>query len=135
MKDLIEKRKTVLLKLPGRTASILMIAFSTLWTYWGIAEMFHEGWWGAWYIRLPYLVPIAATLIPTLISFRWPIIGGGIITFIGFFAFFTFHNTVGIIGLVFVLIGVGFIIDWYLQRRYGISQSLEELPWWRRRWR
>ena len=71
-----------------------MIAATAFWTYWGISEMYHEGWWGAWYNRLYYLVPIAVTLIPTLVALRWPLVGGVLIIFVGVFALFQRANTI-----------------------------------------
>ena len=42
-------------KLPGYIGIGLLIALTTFWTYWGLGEAYHEGWWGAWYNPLPYL--------------------------------------------------------------------------------
>jgi hypothetical protein len=41
---------------PGYLATGLMILITMAWTYWGVAEMYHEGWWGSWLDRLPYLI-------------------------------------------------------------------------------
>jgi len=57
---------------PGWLASGVMILIVFFWTYWGAGEMYHEGWWGAWYNCLPYLVPIAVTLLPALTAVRMP---------------------------------------------------------------
>jgi hypothetical protein len=102
--------------------------------------MYHEGWWGAWYNRLPYLVPIAVTLIPTLVAFRWPIVGGILIILIGTFALFFFGNDVAFIGLAIALVGVAFLVDGLIKRRAtGGQPPVEEkgppAPWWRRHWR
>ena len=40
----MKRLKSVLARLPGWVASVLMIGFALLWTYWGVAEMYHEGW-------------------------------------------------------------------------------------------
>ena len=34
--------------------------------------MYHEGWWGPFYIRLIYLIPGTAFLILTLVGIKWP---------------------------------------------------------------
>ena len=76
-------RKQIRDRLPGWLASGLAIAVTSLWTYWSMGEMYHEGWWGAWYNRLPYLVPGAACLALTPIALRWPRLGGWLIIVIG----------------------------------------------------
>ena len=131
----MELAKKILPRLPGWIASVLMILFTTVWTYWGAGEMYHEGWWGAWYNRLPYLVPIAATLIPTLVAFRWPVVGGISITLIGTFALFFFGNAVAFIGLAIAVVGVAFLVDGIVKRRAGSEQITTLAPWWRRHWR
>ncbi len=112
-----------------------MILFTVFWTYWSAGEMYHEGWWGAWYNRLPYLVPVAATLIPTLVAFRWPIGGGIVIILVGTFTLFFFGNNVAFIGLAIALVGVAFLVDGILKRRGTSDGIITSTPWWRRRWR
>jgi Flp pilus assembly protein protease CpaA len=122
-------------RLPGCGAAVLMIFFTAFWTYWGIAEMYHEGWWGAWYNRLPYLAPIALTLLPTLVSFRWPILGGTLIILVGAFALFFFDNDVAFIGLAIALVGTAFLVDGIVKRRAISQETTIPAPWWRRHWR
>jgi Flp pilus assembly protein protease CpaA len=112
-----------------------MIFFTTIWSFWGIAEMYHEGWWGAWYNRLPYLVPIFATLLPTLVVFRWPLVGGGLIILLGTFVAVFFEKTVAVIGLAIALVGATFVVDALLKRRKTLEESQPHIPWWRRHWR
>ena len=45
--------------------------------------MYHEGWWGPFYVRLIYLIPGTAFLVLTLIGIKWPHIGGWLIIVIG----------------------------------------------------
>lgn len=106
----------ILLWLPGWFASLLMIAFTAFWSYWGVGEMYHEGWWGAWYNRLPYLVPTALTLIPALIAFRWPIGGGSLIIALALGAFLSFGSGVAPIFLAIALVGAAFLADGLIQR-------------------
>ncbi|MDY0019415.1 MAG: hypothetical protein RBT47_05370 [Anaerolineae bacterium] len=122
-------------RLPGGIASCLMIAATAFWTYWGAGEMYHEGWWGAWYHRLPYLAPIAVTLLPMLISFRWPIVGGILIILVGGFALFTFSGDVAVIGLAIALVGAAFLVDGIFKRRSVQEARDLTLLWWRRHWR
>jgi hypothetical protein len=122
-------------RFPGWAATVLMIFFTGFWTYWGAGEMYHEGWWGAWYNRLPYLVPIAVTLLPTLAAFCWPRAGGIVILAIGIFALFFFDNDVAYIGLAIALVGGAFVIDGFVRQRFPVEETLLSLPWWRRNWR
>jgi hypothetical protein len=127
--------KKIALRLPGWIASALMILITAAWTYWGAGEMYHEGWWGAWVNRLLYLAPIAATLIPTLVAFRWPIAGGGVIIAIGVFALFFFGGGVAFIGLAIALVGAGFLVDGIVKRRNPPEKPAAQTRWWHRDWR
>lgn len=120
-----------LIKFPGWVASLVMIFFTGFWTYWGTAEMYHEGWWGPWYNRLPYLAPVALTLLPTLLAFQLPLVGGVLILAVGIFAFFMFSGEVAFIGLAIGLVGLAFIADGLIKRRNARSASPTVLP---RRW-
>ena len=114
-------------------AEILMIALTAFWTYWGAFEMYHEGWWGAWTNRLPYLAPIALTLGPTLLAFRWPRLGGALIAAVGLLAIGMFHNAVAVIGLAVVLVGLVFLAAG--QARAGEPAPSLPAAGWRRRGR
>jgi hypothetical protein len=108
-----------------------MIGFTALWTYWGTAEMYHEGWWGAWYNRLPYLVPIAVCLIPTLLAFTWPLLGGALIVITGIFVAFFFGSGVAFLGVLMAILGGLFLTDGIIKRHLNPSPSTAG-PWWRR---
>ena len=114
--------------MPGALASGLMIVFTTLWTFWGAAEMYHEGWWGAWTNRPPYLAPVALTLLPTLVAFRWPRVGGSLIVLVGAFAMAMFGRGVAFIGLLIALVGAAFVVD-------GLRRASTPRTWWHRRGR
>lgn len=68
---------------PGWIAKSLVIVITSFWFYWSIAEMYHEGWWGPFYIRLIYLIPGVMFLALTLVAIKWPKIGGWLIIIIG----------------------------------------------------
>ncbi len=61
---------------PGGIASALCILLTCVWTYWGVQELFHEGWYGPLPQRLLYLVPAGFCLVLTLIALVWPRLGG-----------------------------------------------------------
>lgn len=44
-------------RLPGIIAVTVVTLVTTFWAFWGTGEMYHEGWWGAWYNPLLYLIP------------------------------------------------------------------------------
>ena len=90
--------------------------------------MYHEGWWGGWTNAIPYVLPIAFTLIPTLVAFRLPTVGGIIIIGIGTFTFFFFSFGVAVIGLSIFLIGVLFVIEGIIKRRS--LNSYIAVTWW-----
>ena len=70
-------------RLPGYLATGLLTLATTLWTFWGVGEMYYEGWWGAWYNRLPYLGPPTICVAFALVALTWPRLGGWIILLLG----------------------------------------------------
>ena len=136
-KKLKMKVREKLPHVPGWFASALMIFFTALWAFWGAAEMYHEGWWGAWYNRLPYLIPMVLMVSLALVAFRWPLVGGILVISVGTFAIFFFGTGVAIIGLGIALVGGVFVIDGLIKRRRAPAsdEATSPAPWWRRRWR
>ena len=111
-------------------ASVLMIFFTVFWTYWGVAEMFHEGWWGAWFHRLPYLLPIVVMMVPTFLAFRCPRVGGVVLMGFGIFAFFFFSNDVGLIGILLLMLGAVFFVNAIQRKKMGTEDAIQGW-WWR----
>lgn len=70
-------------RVPGAVATGFLALTTTLWTFWGVGEMFYEGWWGMWYNRLPYLGVPAICLAFTLVALTWPRLGGWMILVAG----------------------------------------------------
>jgi hypothetical protein len=70
-------------RLPGYVATALVICVTSLWTLWGVAEMYYEGWWGPWTQRVPYLVPALCCLTLSLLAITWPRLGGWLLLAIG----------------------------------------------------
>lgn len=133
-------------RLPGWIAQGLLIAITAAWCYWSFGEMYHEGWWGAFYHKLVYLIPAAGFLLLTLLGIKWPKVGGWLIIVCGgaFTVFFmdirivdgrlTMHND--LIGFLvsgpLVLLGVLLLVE-ARSRRKRLSAGLQLAPqWWRR---
>ncbi|MBN1260932.1 MAG: hypothetical protein JXB35_09655 [Anaerolineae bacterium] len=114
---------------PGYLALGAMLFVTYFWSYWGVAELYHEGWWGAWYNRLPYLAPGAGFLLLTLAAWTWPFVGAGLIAVImlAFVLFFEFP--LAFIPVIFV-IGAGFVLEG-LERRRRLEAGIAPSPrWW-----
>jgi hypothetical protein len=77
------EKKRFWLWLPMIITSLMALAFMLIWTFWGIAEMYHEGWHGKFYIRLAYLIPGTIFLLVTLAVFKWPRVGGWLMIAVG----------------------------------------------------
>jgi hypothetical protein len=99
----------------GWIAVVLSTLITTFWAFWGIIENFHEGWYydsllsnvGLMFVQ--YLSPMLLFLGVTLVSIRWPRVGGGLhgvlaLLVAGFFQAWT--NTVTFF-LILPLLGLG----------------------------
>jgi len=131
---------------PGIIATGLMIIITTFWSYWSFAEMYHEGWWGPFYIRLAYLIPGGICLLMTLIGIKWPKVGGWLIIIIGgaFTVFFLDISIIDgklsfdrdifgfLISAPFVLIGCMFIFEGKNQAKRLASGWVPSSKWWKR---
>lgn len=67
----------------GYIALAVMVLVTSLWTFWGVRAMCYQGWWEAWYFRLPYLAPAIVCLGLTLIMLARPRAGGCLIIVVG----------------------------------------------------
>jgi hypothetical protein len=70
-------------KLPGYIATGLVILTTTFWTYWGVGEMYYEGWGMPFPHPMRYLILAAACLALTLVALTWPRAGGWLLILIG----------------------------------------------------
>lgn len=133
-------------RLPGYIATGLVILATSLWILWGVGEMYYEGWWGAWYNRLPYLVPGVVCLVLTLLALSWPRLGGWLVIAIGVgFTTWWFWRTVIVAGLtigrflgmfpasvLLVLIGVLFLFEGRYRRSLHNAEWKPPIKWLRR---
>jgi hypothetical protein len=64
-------------------ALAVMVLVTSLWAFWAVRAMVYQGWWDAWYFRLPYLAPVVVGLGLTLIMVARPRAGGWLTIVIG----------------------------------------------------
>ena len=70
-------------RLPGYVATGLVILTTALWTFWGVAEMYYEGWGLPFPEPMRYLILGAVCLALTLVALTWPRFGGWLLILIG----------------------------------------------------
>lgn len=94
----------------GWIAVGLTAAFTNLWTYWGIVENFHEGWYSTSLVDnllmlfLQYLLFTIAFVALAVVSIRWPKAGLGLHIAVGlFFAWFFNSASFNVVGLLIVI--------------------------------
>ena len=134
-------------RLPGIVAIGLITLTTALWTFWGVAEMYYEGWGNPFPLPLAYLIPGAVCLTLTLITLTWPRGGGWLLVILGgaFTAWWwgmqarragglSFKGILSMFpvsGLI-VFTGVLFIIEGQRQRQARIEGVAMHPRWWRR---
>lgn len=130
----------------GWIGKILLIVITSFWCVWSVGEMYHEGWWGPFYIRLIYLIPGAAFLTLTLVGIRWPQIGGWLIVVLGGLFTLSFLDigfvdgklTMGrdlagfMVSGPLVFLGVLLLVEARNQKRRIAQQWVPHPRWWRR---
>jgi len=130
----------------GWIGKSILIIITSMWCYWSIGEMYHEGWWGPFYNRLVYLIPGAGFLLLTLVGIRWPRIGGWLIVVFGgaFTVFFlNIHLADGrlsvgrdftgsLISAPLVFLGILLLIEGRNHKRRIAQGWTAHGRWWRR---
>ena len=126
----------------GNIALFLCLFIISAWTFWGVMEMFHEGWYTP-YEWLFFLLPAIISIVLTLIALTWPRFGGWLLIILGaaFYIWMTWQATshyglhlsmilgnFPITGLL-ALIGVLFLFE---ARRQKQKTHHPEPRWWRR---
>ena len=105
-------------RIVGWVAVGITVVFTNLWTYWGIIENFHEGWYSISLLEnlgmlfLQYLLFTIAFVALALVSIRWPKAGLGLHIALGaFFGYFFNSAHFNVMGLLIVLpiLGLGFL--------------------------
>ena len=129
-------------KLPGYVGAGLCILVTCFWTFWGVVEMFHEGWYQP-FEWLFFLLPAGVCLALTLVTLTWPRLGGWLLIIIGgaFYAWRLWHIAIRfgltlsavlswlpVSGLL-VLVGALFLFE---GRRRRLAAAPPDPRWWRR---
>jgi hypothetical protein len=130
-------------RLPGVIATTITTLIATFWIFWGTGEMYHEGWWGAWYNPLFYLIPGTVFLALALIALRWARLGGWLTLVIGgtFTLFFldpeivdgrlTINWPIFIVSSPLILTGVLSLVEGH-NRQKRQTEKKPPQRWWRR---
>lgn len=71
-----EKRNKNLFLIPGTAAYVFLLVATLLWAYWGVGEVFHEGWYPPYTQIIFYFIPLLALLGITALCIYFPLIGG-----------------------------------------------------------
>jgi hypothetical protein len=129
-------------KLPRYIAVGVLILVTTFWTYWGAGEAYYEGWWGAWYNPIPYLLPAVALLALTLAVIRWPWGGGWTLVAVGGAIFvgwmliseFTLINIAKafLLGGIAALVGMAFLLEGRRRKHIYSGDHTPRREWPRR---
>lgn len=132
--------------IPGFIAAGIVLLVIALWAFWGLGEMFFEGWWGEWYNKAVYLSIGVAAFLLGLAALRWPRAGGWVLIVIGA-AFnvwwwwgdivngtLTWQRVIGQFPVSGILVIAGLMFLWHarvLRKRQRLG--IEPHPvWWRR---
>ena len=67
----------------GWIATGMVTLTATLWTFWGAAEMYYEGWGNPFPEPLAYMIPGTICLVLTLAVLTWPRFGGWLLIMVG----------------------------------------------------
>jgi len=135
---------------PSNLALALCVLVTCLWTFWGVEEMFHEGWYQPWE-WVYFLIPAAVSLALTLLALRWPragavlfvLIGLGFSTFVlwqyrpggGRAAQWTLGRVLSLIPVTGFLVLIGLLFYWGWRRERAQPRVVEVGGWrgWTRR--
>ncbi len=136
-------------RLPGILSTGLMLLTTSVWTFWGMFEMYWEAWWGPWALRLAYLIPAGSCFALLLLALAWPRVGGWLVIAAG--AIFTawwwslqiargVFSLAGALSMfpasaMLILVGALFLKEATYRRRRKESGWRPPAQWWRRNFR
>lgn len=103
-------RKDKTKRIIGWVAVGITAVYTNLWTYWGIVENFHEGWYSPSLFEnllmlfAQYLLFTIAFIVLAVVSIRWPKVGLGLHIAVGlFFAWFFNSAHFNVVGIMIVI--------------------------------
>jgi hypothetical protein len=132
---------------PGLLAAGFVLLTTVLWTFWGISELYYEGWGLPFPAPLSYLIPAALCLIFSLLALRWPRLGGWVLIVCGtaFTAWwlnlsiqrsggFSWQTAISQFpfSTLLILTGVLFLLEGRNRRRRRAAGWTPSPVWWRR---
>jgi hypothetical protein len=110
MRENTLSRKDKARRVVGWIAVGITAVYTNLWTYWGIVENFHEGWYSTSIFEnllmlfIQYLLFTIAFVVLALVSIRWPKAGLGLHIAVGlFFAWFFNSASFNVVGIMIVI--------------------------------
>ncbi|MFN2146262.1 MAG: hypothetical protein ACK2T7_12990 [Anaerolineales bacterium] len=130
---------------PGVGASLIVFFVNAMWAVWGLGEMFFEGWYGGWGIRLAYMSVFFGIFALSVAAMLWPRIGGWLMI-AGATAFtlwwwmndlirgtFTWQRFLGQFPISGILVIAGGLFLWQASvKRKRQRLGLVPAKWWRR---
>lgn len=133
--------------LPGFIAMGIIVLVTSMWTLWGMGEMYYEGWGLPFPTPLRYLLPAAEILSLAMVAATWPRVGGSLLILGGTgFSVWWIHLAAArgwlrlswIVGTLFplagavVLVGVLFLFEGRHRRQLRAEGWVPPASWLRR---
>ncbi|MGD8330641.1 MAG: hypothetical protein PVJ49_14505 [Acidobacteriota bacterium] len=135
-------------RIPGIIATTLLVVTTALWTFWGTAEMYYEGWGNPFPVPLAYLIPAAICLLLSLAAVAFPLVGGVLLIVVGgaftiWWVNLTLSRGGDLLALLslfpvsgmLVLTGVLFLLESRSRKRRRQTGWRPQGAWWRRNFR
>lgn len=130
--------------IPGNAAYLFLLAATLLWAYWGVGEIFHEGWYPPYTQIIFYFIPFMALLGIMSLSIYLPLAGGILVTAGGIFYIAmtviqsarqhtNLLSSFWMAAAVIVIPGVLFIFDHALKKRKKYREDKKTL--FKKRWK
>ncbi len=130
--------------IPGIIAYIFLVAATLLWAYWGVGEVFHEGWYPPYTHIIFYFIPFLSLLGITVLCIYLPLVGG-ILIILGGLLFLVLTVTRSeqryisllpsfwMVSALVIIPGLLFVSDYILKKRRGYYEYKKTL--FKNRWK
>jgi hypothetical protein len=138
------KANKKLFLIPGTAAYIFLMTATLLWAYWGVGEVFHEGWYAPYAHIVFYFIPFLSLLGITILCIYLPLIGGILIILVGLLflvltvikseqQYVSLLPSFWMVSAVVIIPGLLFISDYILKGRRGYYEYKKTL--FKNRWK